>query len=243
MRVVVLTNGSSHGAEILQALSSRNISLAAILVERSNQSRKAQLQRSIRRYGYVQTAYDIFDLLRAKITGKRATPIPYSNYSDRVHRIADFNGPECFELLTELRPDIIVLAGAPILKSPILSTAKTAVLNAHPGLLPKYRGVDVIAWAVLNGDPVGVTIHKVDSGIDTGAIVLQERFFVEPGDSLASLRRKAEMLAGQLMARAVSGVISDNCVKTIPQTKAPDPLYRRMPRAMLRKAEKRMQLR
>lgn len=240
MRVVVLTDGSSHGAEILQALFKQSIPLAAILVERANRSSRARLQRSIRKYGYIQTAYDVFDFLWAKVAGRRAAPIPYQNYSDRVHPVVDFNGSECLKLLSELSPDIIVLAGAPILKPPVLSTAKMAVLNAHPGLLPRYRGVDVIAWAVLNGDPVGVTIHKVDPGIDTGAIVLQECISREPGDDLASLRRKAEILAGRLMAQAVSEALSKECVKATLQAKTPDPLCRRMPRALLRKAKNKM---
>ena len=242
MQVAVLTNGSSHGAEILRALSERNIPIAAIMVERSNRSRRAQLYRSICKYGYVQTAYDVFEFLRAKVAGKRSAPIPYHNYSDCVHPVVDFNGSDCLELLTELSPDIIVLAGAPILKARVLSTAKMAVLNAHPGLLPTYRGVDVIAWAVLNGDPIGVTLHKVDPGIDTGAIVLQECICRDAGDDLVSLQRKAEVLAGRLMARAVSGALAEGCVNAMPHTKAPSPLWRRMPRAMIRKAEKRMRL-
>jgi methionyl-tRNA formyltransferase len=51
---------------------------------------------------------------------------------------------------------LILLGGARILKRPILECARLAVLNAHPGLLPAYRGVDVIPWALHNGDPVGV---------------------------------------------------------------------------------------
>jgi methionyl-tRNA formyltransferase len=242
MQVVVLTNGSSHGAEILQALSTRNIPVAAVIVERANKSKLGQVQKSVRKYGYIQTAFDIVSFLRDSMKKKGKSPIPYQNYSDRVVSVNDFMGPECLKVLTELSPDILVLAGAPILKATVLSTAKIAVLNAHPGLLPKYRGVDVILWAVLNGDPVGVTVHRVDSGIDTGAIVVQERISTEPGDNLESLQRKAEVLAGRLMTQVVSEAFSNGRIQAAPQSKLPDTLYRRMPRNLRRKAEKKIGL-
>ena len=121
----------------------------------------------------------------------------------------------------------------------MIQAAKVAVLNAHPGLLPKYRGVDVIAWALLNGDPVGVTVHRVDAGIDTGDIILQDSVSLENGDTMASLRRKVEILAGRLTADAVSNVITSGVVECRPQANK-DSLCRRMPRKLFRQVEKKL---
>ena len=121
--------------------------------------------------------------------------------------------------MEKVSTDLLVLGGAPILKSHVIQAAKVAVLNAHPGLLPKYRGVDVIAWALRNGDPVGVTVHRVDAGVDTGGIISQESVPLEDGDTMASLRRKVEILAGRLMADAVSTVITSGIVECRPQAR------------------------
>ena len=59
-----------------------------------------------------------------------------------------------------------------ILKGDVLYAPKHGVLNIHPGILPKYRGCCAVEWAIYNGDPIGVTAHLMDEGIDTGPIVL-----------------------------------------------------------------------
>ncbi len=239
MRVVVLTNGSSHGAEILSALSSRKIVIAAIIVQQSNQNALAKIRSSVRRYGFIQTAFDVCRHVWGRLTAKSEAPIEFERFSERIYRLSNPNGPECIELLKTLSTDLLVLAGAPILKSDVIQTIKVAVLNAHPGLLPKYRGVDVISWALLNGDPIGVTIHRVDAGIDTGNIVLQESVTVAKGDTMASLRHKAEILAGRLMGEVVSQAISSGVVECSPQTDK-YPLYKRMPRKLSRKVNKKL---
>lgn len=52
----------------------------------------------------------------------------------------------------EIKPDIIVLGGSSIIRENIIKIPKIGILNAHPGLLPKYREVDVIQWAIYNVD-------------------------------------------------------------------------------------------
>ncbi len=47
---------------------------------------------------------------------------------------------------------------------------KIGVLNAHGGILPEYRGMNVMEWSLLQGDQIGVTVHFIDSKIDTGQI-------------------------------------------------------------------------
>jgi folate-dependent phosphoribosylglycinamide formyltransferase PurN len=58
-----------------------------------------------------------------------------------------------------------------ILKGQALSAPRLGIVNIHPGLLPKYRGCTCVEWALYNGDPVGLTAHLMDAGIDTGPIL------------------------------------------------------------------------
>jgi len=153
---------------------------------------------------------------------------PYKRFSTVVRRVIDFNSPQSEQLLAELRPDLIVLGGARILKRPILERAKVAVLNAHPGLLPSYRGNDVVAWALHNGDPVGVTVHVVDAGIDTGPIVMTQELPVAKGESVNELKRKAEDLAATMMSQVVRDVMERGEIVALPVSGTRGPLYRAM---------------
>lgn len=83
------------------------------------------------------------------------------------------------ERLRALQCDVGLHAANVIYREPTISAFRLGILNAHIGMLPKYRGRCVAEWSVLQGDPTGVTAFFIDSGIDTGArIVLRE--FIPP---------------------------------------------------------------
>ncbi len=72
-----------------------------------------------------------------------------------------------------IQPDVIIQAGAGILKENVFSLAKVATINVHHGLAPEVRGVHSTFWCMLYGvrNLIGVTCHLVDAGLDTGAII------------------------------------------------------------------------
>lgn len=105
-------------------------------------------------------------------------------------------------MLRALAPDLVVIGTSSILRPHVIAIPR-GVLNAHPGLLPAYRGVDVIPWAIHNGDPVGITIHFVDPGVDTGDIVVRQTIDVRPTDTLSSLKKRAGQAAAESMADTV----------------------------------------
>jgi methionyl-tRNA formyltransferase len=103
--------------------------------------------------------------------------------------------------LRELKPDlIVVVAYGQILPQAVLDLPKFGCLNIHTSLLPKYRGASPIQSAILNGETeTGVTIMKMDAGLDTGEIVAQARTPILPEDNSQMLhdrlaRRGAELL-------------------------------------------------
>lgn len=102
-------------------------------------------------------------------------------------------------------PDVCVLvAYGRILKQPILDAPKHGFLNMHPSLLPRHRGPSPIHTAILSGDEVtGVTIMRLDAGMDTGDILLQEETPILPDDTTASL---SERLAGAGAAAMLRGI-------------------------------------
>ncbi len=77
-------------------------------------------------------------------------------------------------------------------------------LNVHGSLLPKYRGARTLNWVIANGDKAsGVTVHRIDSGIDTGPILLQKSFPLSVFDTGASLYRKTLEFEPQVVLEAL----------------------------------------
>ena len=228
MKIIVLTNGATHGRRILEALKEGGVPIAAVIVERAMPTPRAPLSACIKELGYQTTASVLYrDLCEALWPGLPARS--YRSFAPVVRRVTDFNSAHCEQLLGDLKADLIILGGAPILKPFILARAKVAVLNAHPGLLPAYRGNDVIAWALHNGDAVGVTVHVVDAGIDTGPILRQQELPVDKGESIPNLKLKAERLAATMMTQVVRDVMSSGRIVPLPASGSRGPLYRVMP--------------
>jgi hypothetical protein len=118
-----------------------------------------------------------------------------------VQRVASINDPSVIDVLQESRPELVVVLGTSILKEPVLAAAPCFV-NLHAGITPMYRGAHGQFWAVLNRDfdNVGVTLHFVDKGIDTGAILKQGRFEFDPAtDNLLTLLAKSSVAGANLL--------------------------------------------
>lgn len=101
-----------------------------------------------------------------------ATPIPETCIST----VSSVNSEATIELLQSLNPSAILINGTRIISSKVLNSLPSKFLNMHAGITPLYRGVHGAYWALVEGQPqrCGVTVHLVDSGIDTGGILGQE---------------------------------------------------------------------
>ena len=70
-----------------------------------------------------------------------------------------------------------------ILKQEDINKFKFGVINIHPSILPYGKGADPIAWGIINNEPLGLTIHYIDEGIDTGNLLYQQEFFRDSGET------------------------------------------------------------
>jgi methionyl-tRNA formyltransferase len=231
MRIVVLTNGSTHGRRILEELKRNRIPVAGVVVEQEPAPPRPPLSTCLERLGYQTTASVLYRDFCERLW-PNLPALRYRRFAKAARRVTNFNSEQCRQVLIDLRSDLIILGGARILKRHILECAKIAVLNAHPGLLPSYRGNDVIAWALYNGDPVGVTVHVVDAGIDTGAIINTRELSVVKGQSIKQLKLKAEDLAAVMISEVVRDVIATGRITPMPPSGVRGPLYRVMPPEM-----------
>ena len=117
--------------------------------------------------------------------------------------VKEINGEECCNALRQLQVDLMILAGTPIIRAPVLSVPRIGTLNAHQGALPRFRGMNVIEWAIFEGATPTITVHFVDPGVDTGDIVAEERVPVQPGDTLDGVRERASVQQVGLLVRTV----------------------------------------
>jgi methionyl-tRNA formyltransferase len=143
-------------------------------------------------------------------TGGRLPPVPLESFADRTPPsffVDSHNSETTGALVRRLGLDLLLNAGTPrILKAPILGAPTIGVLNAHPGLLPRFRGCTAVEWALYLDEPVGVTVHLMTEGIDEGPILAQEPVTVTRGDGYVDVRVKVHEAANRLLAESVEGL-------------------------------------
>jgi methionyl-tRNA formyltransferase len=107
--------------------------------------------------------------------------------------------------LKQLEPDLVVVAAfGQILPGAILQAPPHGCLNVHTSLLPKYRGAAPIQWAILNDEPqTGITIMKMDAGLDTGDILSQEKTPIQPEDDSETLHERLAKMGAELLVRTI----------------------------------------
>ena len=128
------------------------------------------------------------------------------------------NAPEFVNWVRSLRPDLnISMSYDQILRRPIIESAPLGFINCHAGKLPYYRGRNVINWAIINNEQeIGLTIHYMDEGVDTGDIILQRVLPISWDDTYGTVLEKVQEALPGLLAEAVK-LIEKNEVHRQPQ--------------------------
>ena len=142
-----------------------------------------------------------------------------------VHQPRTMRTPEAAETLAALKPDALVVAAYGfLLPAPILAMPRLGCINVHASVLPRWRGAAPVHHAILAGDPrTGVSIMRMDAGLDTGPILATRTCAIGPEDTTGSLTgRLAELGATALIdtlraleAGAVEALPQDESCATI----------------------------
>jgi folate-dependent phosphoribosylglycinamide formyltransferase PurN len=130
----------------------------------------------------------------------------------------DQNAPDSISQLRKWSPDLIIFTGGNILRKQLLEVPRLGVLNVHLGLLPEIRGMSSPEWSLLNHAPVGITIHYMDSGIDTGPILKRCEFpDMAACASLGDLRNRLIAFGVEKIGEVVDA-LDRGTISAIPQT-------------------------
>jgi methionyl-tRNA formyltransferase len=156
-----------------------------------------------------------FNKVLTKVSGKKSQNTPTKTSTDKslnikvspkVFFVKSHNSTECVEILKSLQPEVIVLRGCGIVKKQVLEVPKIGVINPHYALLPDYRGMDVTEWSALHGDPIAVSVHAVNEGVDTGKVLKSRIIKADAEDTTGTLRDKCAALAVDLISEALAGI-------------------------------------
>jgi methionyl-tRNA formyltransferase len=185
---IVLLAGKGVSTNIVyQALQAR-FGVNMVIIEKGS-SKKKLLKNRMKRLGLWKVfGQIIFQVLVVKIldhfSKKRKQEIidQYQlNTSQipggKITLVESVNDFETIDLLKKINPDLVIVNGTRIISSKVLTEVNCQFINTHVGITPKYRGVHGGYWALYNQDQknFGVTIHFVDSGVDTGKIIEQAK--------------------------------------------------------------------
>lgn len=130
----------------------------------------------------------------------------------------DQNSPEAVAQVQQWSPDAAVFTGGNILRPPLLATPRLGVLNAHLALLPQIRGMSSPEWSLLCDIPLGISVHLMDSGIDTGPVLLQQKYeMAVTCDSMIELRNRMIAAGIELIAKTLTG-LEDGSLRPRPQS-------------------------
>lgn len=154
--------------------------------------------------------------------GKQLTPPPVKTLALElglpVIQPRRLREPEAIDQLRAWAPDLIVVAAyGQILRPDVLDLPPHGCINVHASLLPRWRGASPIQAAILHGDAeTGVTIMRMDAGLDTGPILSQRGIPIAPDDTAATLSEKLAGLGANLLIETLPDYLSGE-LKPTPQ--------------------------
>lgn len=199
-----------------------HFSIDKVILESGGGSRKKFLQRRIKRLGYwVVAGQVLFVLLCSKWLRKEASKRiedikqkmdldDREDKSSRVVPVTSVNSEICREELQKASPKVVIVNGTGIIGKKTLQCTDAIFINTHVGITPEYRGVHGGYWALACNDRehCGVTVHLVDTGIDTGNVLYQATVDPEPADNFMSYPYLQYGAAIPILKKAVQDALS-----------------------------------
>ena len=162
---------------------------------------------------------------KAQGRGLRLQPTPVKEAALRlglpVLECPDAKAPGFAQALREMELDLLVVVAFVVLPREVLAATRLGAINLHGSLLPKWRGAAPVQRAVESGEPVtGATVFRLDTGVDTGGILLQEEIAVGADETSGEVLARLATLGGPLLGHAIDRLEQDPSDAGIPQDKS-----------------------
>lgn len=206
--VVLTRSDSGFGLRFLRALAERGVRPRVLGVEDTPFSKRWRMYRRLAaRIGEADAARYQCRFwkpvaLRAVSGGRWAALPSFDELGEQIVRARSINDPAIAAAIEQSGARRVVLAQSGIVGSGILGIDGIEVFNAHPALLPDWRGVDVVRWALRASAPIWATLHLVDRGVDTGAVLRTVPVPVLATDAVADVEARATRACHDLLLTA-----------------------------------------
>ena len=161
------------------------------------------------RYYYNSKAFNIIDY-RKELNLEISDVAEFEKNGTELLYTKNINSQRVEQKLKKSGCDLVIFTGGGLIRNNILNAVKHGVINCHMGILPKYRGMDVIEWAILEGDfsNIGITCHFMEKGVDTGPILKIKKIPILKNDSIQSIRARFEPIMIEEMVNVVLGILT-----------------------------------
>ena len=217
--IAIVTGGGPHVWALVNAIADR-VGPVSVVLE-TPESKKQLLLGRARRQGWISAIGQLGTMVLSRL-GKRLLTSHAARLiaeekleveprqDQAIIHVASANGPECLEAIEKIQPGVVLLAGCRMLSKSMLARMPCPVLNYHAGITPKYRGMNGGYWALTSGDPqnFGTTVHLVDAGVDTGAVLKQVYGQPKRGDSISSYALRQAAFSRDICVEAVSDALA-----------------------------------
>jgi folate-dependent phosphoribosylglycinamide formyltransferase PurN len=232
MKTVILTNKNSiYGKNLIQQIENSGLTIEAIVIINQPLSYHINLFNYVKkRVGFLQAIYFSTEAV-VKGIFKKNKKVNYSDFKAKSLYVNANNSYELEQILKDLQTDIIVLGQTGIIRKNIIDSANKGVLNAHPGILPEYRGIDCLKWAVLNNDlsKIGCSVHWVDTGVDTGNIISTRQYKIKSNYSFEALDCDIYLQGINELIAVLHKLDTGVPIQSTPQTKEIGKQFYKMP--------------
>lgn len=172
-----------------------------------------------RRRGHIREQLAAYAEMHATDHWDLALPALCDRHGIDYRTVASVNSASTVDAVKRAGIDLMLNAGGEIIRAPLIGATTHGVFNTHMGKLPEYRGFNVLEWSLFHGDPIGVTLHLIDPGIDTGDIIRFQPVPHEPGDTVEALKAKCYPIDIDLMLWGIEKVEAGELPRT---QQAPD---------------------
>lgn len=185
MNIVLFTSPGTNGSIVFQHLQ-KNYTVLGVVYD-SPVSKKIMIRRRIKKLGYWKVFLQLLfmkgvtPLLQLESKKRQDSILKGYNVSSlenfaNIYKPSSINDPKVIDFVNNLNADFVMVCGTRLIKKNIIENINIPLINMHVGITPKYRGVHGGYWALVNKDSenCGVTVHLIDTGIDTGGIISQK---------------------------------------------------------------------
>ena len=220
MKIIIFTVDHLYANVVLKKLINhygfdiKLIVVSGVILHNSSftESLKKYLKISGKYYFLVQALkLELYKIITVLTKNKSSKFYSYKNFlteeDTKLIKVRNVNG-DFVNIVKQIKPDLIVsVLFNQILSPELIKHSKKGAINIHPAYLPDYKGVSPVFWALTNKEKYsGVSVHYINSSIDTGGIISRKKVLINKNDTEDSLYLKLVNLGTHLLIKAINDI-------------------------------------